>query len=349
MYSTSAHVLLLFIAMIVMTLIYVTKNGFSKLTFLFLVFSLSASAWGLSSGTISEIHYIDELITKVAFASAPIIAYSSYLLLTYVSFENLKGRGVKILGVLTFISVFFSITNLVAKDTLYDPKIGDLIVVEGPLYTIITTLIAFIAFATVVKGVKVYRQKTGEERVRVRWVSASLVFLLVGAYLIAIVVPIIVGNSNYANMIIVPLFLSVVSVDFALSRHKYFDLGLASTVAAAYASATLVVFAYIALSVAVIFRIIEFNFTLPFNALLGIVLITATSSMLFYWINRLARSYLSRAFHQSNYDSEAELRHISELLVTKDSITKMINSVSQVLVKDLGVDDISIVLVNKEQ
>jgi len=220
--------------MITMALVYVVKNGFSKLTFLFLAFALSSSAWGLSAGTTSHIVHINEIITKIAYSSSPLVAYSCYVLLTYISFGNLKDRGVKILGSLTFISVVLNLSNLVAAGSYVDSVSGNLIVLKGPLYTELTSIIALIGVAAVAKGVKVYRQKTGEERIKVRWTSLSIISLIIGVYFVAVIVPVIVGNSNYASMIIVPLFLAVVSVDFALTKHKYFDLGMATTVAMSY-------------------------------------------------------------------------------------------------------------------
>lgn len=343
-FSMPIHVALLTATILVIMFVYVIKNGFSALTFFYLFFALSAATWGVAAGTISEIDWINNIITRVAYSSTPLLAYSSYLLLTQLTAKNLSGRPVKILGGLTLFTSIFGVTDLVTKDTVLDPTTGDLIIDYGVLYTPVLVLIAVIAISAVVKGVRVYRRKTGEERIRVRLVSISVIFLIIGGYFIGAAVPAIVGNSNYATLTIIPIFLSVSAVSFALSQHKYFDLGLVSTLFASYLFAAGVVFTFVILATLLMFRLTGHNYILPTDVILGFVIISVMAAMLFYLTRKLAKKYLSYTFHQSNYDSEVELRKVSELLVTMDSVDKMINSISMLLIKDLGNDNISIVL-----
>lgn len=331
------------VALLITLSIAVGLRGMSqKINRTFVYFALSLSTWITANYVSND----TSLSPEAALIPNYVVFFSSYVAMVFLlrfiilvagnrpAEQWFKRLLIPIIAVAVIAPTPLVVGGVEQQGNLYAITFGPL----APVYFI--ALLAVIIWGLVLLYVS-HRRATGATRARLHAILLSWAWTLPVALLANVILPVMTGWFGLSNLGVLPLFILVFGLYYAVSRHRLFDIRLVLVRSLGYA---LSIGMLALLYAAVIFGLLTFVFKLsvPLADQLIISVFIALITLLFQPIKNFFNRVTKQLFYRDAYDMRELVDQLNQIFMSTVQLDMLLSKTAIVLADTVKAKDILI-------
>ncbi len=285
------------------------------------------------------------LWTRLAFAGQSVVAwFYTLFVINFPSRDRFFSRFTKIINILGIIIFIASCTSLIASSIRFDKGVAN--VEGGPLFGIYTIYYVVTFMGIVALLIHKRRHLSGTDRAKINMILFGLVLSGMVGIPLNLVVPLIVGQNQYAiyggySVIFLALFTS-----YSIIRHKLFNIRAAIARSLAYilSIATIgLLYSFLAYGV-----IGDYITTRIFTSEPSVQVVNTVIAILlaytFLPIRNFFQRITDRIFYKDRYDPQELISSIGRVLAAEIELDPLAKQVSRIISEQMRLAEANIIV-----
>ncbi len=345
----SGHFYLIFLAALVnlwLGLWVWAKSSGNAINRYFGIFSLAVSIWILSNGlgNLFANSYSGYIWARLAFAAASIIALSFFYFAIVFPSPVIQAPRLIIIFFTSAgaAALFTSLTSLMVKGTTLHN--GDVKVLYGPLHPAFGAYFIFSAGYSLFLLVRKLRLLDGILAVQVRYLFLGTLITAIGGTFTNLLIPLVFGTSRFSQYGPLFSFVMVAMIAHAIVRHRLMDIRVVIKKSVVY------VVAFVAAGAFLTGLILGSNVLFPTHRwrLGREILLSLLVALLFHPLKSRIQQAFDRYLYRESYDYQRIIREASRVMATMLDLQPLLAYVSDVIVRTVRPEFVTVYLRNRE-